>query len=207
MNTVLFVILFCISAYLFKKYFFDGTVGVISNLDGEVYLVRDGPYKQRKSDLLAFIKMKLTILVEALRKDTQYNMTTPVLRLLSNWDRGISIKEIGNMESDAAYVINKQHMAFCLQDAPYPGSNVKTTSLEDTNLITYVCIHELAHMMSAESGHGSEFVLNFKFLLDYSQNIEYTDPFTNKVEPLYIPLNQLNTSDNYCGVELTGSIN
>ena len=49
MNTVLFVILFCISAYLFKKYFFDGTIGVISNLDGEMYLVRDGQYKQRKA--------------------------------------------------------------------------------------------------------------------------------------------------------------
>jgi len=169
--------------------------------------VREGPYKQRKADLLAFIKMKLTILVEALRKDSQYNMTTPILRLLSNWDRGVSIKEIGNMESDAAYVINKQHMAFCLQDGPGLGKPVKTTSLEDTNLITYVCIHELAHMMSDETGHGSEFVLNFKFLLEYSENIEYTDPFTNKVEPLYIPLNMLNTSDNYCGVPLTNAIN
>ena len=155
----------------------------------------------------SIIKMKLTILIEALRKDPQYNMTVSVLRLLSNWDRGLTIKEIGNMESDAAYVINKQHMAFCLQDRPYPGSTVKTTSLEDTNLISYVAIHELAHMMSDETGHGSEFVSNFEFLLDYSKDIDYMDPFTKNVQKLYIPLNKLDTSDNYCGVALTNAIN
>jgi hypothetical protein len=207
MNTVLFVILLAIFAFIFKTYFYDGTKGVVSTLDGKIYDVRQGPYEQRKADLLSFIKMKLTILVQTLRKDPQYNMTEPVLRLLSNWERGISIKEIGNMESDAAYVINKQHMAFCLQDKPYPGSNVKTTNLEDTNLISYVAIHELAHMMSDETGHGSEFVSNFEFLLDYSKDIDYNDPFTKKVEKLYIPLNQLKTSDNYCGVSLTNAIN
>ena len=207
MNTVLIVILFLAIAFFFKKFFFDGTIGVKSTLDGEIYYVRNGPYKQRKADLLAFIKMKLTILVNTLKADPEYNNKSPVIRLLNNWNRGLTIKEIGLMESDAAYVINKQHMAFCLQDKPGVGNPVKTTSLEDTNLISYVCIHELAHMMSDETGHGTEFVQNFEFLLDYSKDITYTNPFTNKTEPLYIPLNQLKTSDNYCGVPLTNAIN
>jgi hypothetical protein len=207
MNTVLVLILFICVAFIFKRFLFDGTVEMMSTIDGKVYRVRNGEYKQRRADLLAFIKLKLTILIETLRKDTQYNMTPSVIRLLSNWDRGITIKEIGIMESDAAYVVNKQHMAFCLQDGPGVGKPVKTTSLEDTNLISYVCIHELAHMMSSESGHGSEFISNFEFLLSYSKGIEYTDPFTKKIEPLYIPLNELDTSDNYCGVSLTNAIN
>ena len=205
-SSVLWTIFFIIVVLLFKRFIFDGTVGVVSHLDGKSYMVRRGPYQQRKADLLAFIKMKLTILVEALKKDTQYNLTTPVLRLISNWNRGLSIKEIGQMETDAAYVINKHQMAFCLQDNPGIGAQVKTTSLDDTNLITYVCIHELAHMMSEETAHGSEFVANFDFLLNYAKGINYTDPFTKKVEPLYIPLNKLNTSDNYCGVSLNNAI-
>ena len=205
-SSVLWAVFFIITVLLFKRFIFDGTVGVRSKLDGKVYMVRKGPYEQRKADLLAFIRLKLTLLVDTLKKDTQYNLTEPVLRLISNWNRGLSIKEIGQMETDAAYVINKHQMAFCLQDSPAIGAPVKTTSLDDTNLITYVGIHELAHMMSDEMGHGSEFVANFDFLLNYAKGINYTDPFTKKVEPLYIPLNKLKTSDNYCGVALNNAI-
>ena len=111
------------------------------------------------------------------------------------------------MESDAAYVINKQYMSFCLQDSPEPGKPLKNTNIEDTNLITYVGIHELAHIMSISTDHGSEFIRNFEFLLRYSQNIDYINPFTGIKEKLYIPLDSLNTADNYCGVELKKSIN
>ena len=97
-------------------------------------------------------------------------------------------------------------MSFCLQDNPNKGK-VKNTNIEDTNLITYVSIHELAHIMSIETDHGSEFIRNFLFLLGYAQNLTYTNPFTNVVEKLYIPLNNLKTADNYCGVELKKSIN
>jgi hypothetical protein len=109
------------------------------------------------------------------------------------------------MENDAAYVINKQHMSFCLQDSPFFGKT-KGNNIEDTNLITYVGIHELAHIMSDEIGHGPEFIKNFDFLLNYSKSLMYKDPFLNKTIPLYIQLNQLNTSDNYCGVLLSNSI-
>jgi len=188
-------------------YIYDGTSKFKSTLDGTYYNVRQGNDSQTKADLLAFIKMKLTILVSALRSEPDYKQDRDVRRLLSNWDRGITIKEIGKMESDAAYVINKQHFAFCLQDLPGVGEKTKTTKLEDTNLITYVGIHELAHIMSEETGHGSEFIRNFEFLLNYAKNIKYTDPFLKKLIPLYIELNKLETSDNYCGVSLQNSIN
>ena len=104
------------------------------------------------------------------------------------------------MESDAAYVINKQYMSFCLPDSI-------NESIDNLNLMTYVGIHELAHIMSSETGHGEEFIQNFQFLLDYSKLLNYYDPILQKEVPVYIQLNKLNTADNYCGVPLINSIN
>jgi len=192
----------------FIRYFYDGTETFKSSIDGKSYKVRIGKDSQLKADLLAFINLKLNILVGALAEDITLKNNIPIQRLVSNWNRGISIKEIGHMESDAAYVINKQDMSFCLQDSPEPGSRTKTTSFADTNLITYVGIHELAHVMSEETGHGDEFIRNFEYLLNYSKNIPYTNPFTGTTEMLYTPLNSVsNTADNFCGVKLVNSIN
>jgi hypothetical protein len=119
--------------------------------------------------------------------------------LIQNWNKGVSVKEIGNMETDAAYVINKKYMSFCLPE--------NDGSLDDINLMTYVGIHELAHIMSYEIGHGTEFIKNFEFLLNYSKKLKYLDPLTNTYQPVYIQLDKLNTSDNYCGVKIVNSIN
>ena len=78
--------------------------------------------------------------------------------------------------------------------------------LEDLNLITYVGIHELSHIMSVEIGHGSEFIENFEFLLNYAKKLVYFDPLLKRQLPVYIQLNQLNTSDSYCGVSLENSV-
>jgi hypothetical protein len=205
LKNMIYILLVFLFISIFKKYIFDGTVEQLSSLDNKVYSVRNGPDKQKKADLLAFLYLKLGILVDTLRNDSRYKSDSAVQRLISNWDKGISVKEIGNLESDAAYVINKQYMSFCLQDSP--GGKSKNTNVEDTNLITYVGIHELAHVMSISIDHGSEFIKNFKFLLDYSSNITYTNPFTKVTEKLYIPLSELKTADNYCGVKIINSIN
>jgi hypothetical protein len=207
LKNVLYGLLIVAAVILFNKYFYDGTQPFRSTIDNRDYKVRLDNNSQLKANLLAFINLKLNILVKALADDPKYKNSEPVQRLIYNWNKGISIKEIGYMESDAAYVINKQDMAFCLQDGPNKRDPTKTTKFSDTNLITYVAIHELAHIMSDETGHGSEFVNNFGLLLDYSQNITYTNPFTNKTETLYTPFKQVTgTSDNFCGVKLQNSM-
>ena len=200
---IILIILICV---LFYHYFYDGTTYIKSNLDGKYYKVRSEENNQHKADLLSIIYIKLNLIVNTLRNDTTYKNTVPVKRLVSNWDKGISIKEIGKMESDAAYVINKKHMSFCLQNKPNKNDN-KIKTFEDINLMTYVGIHELAHIMSDEIGHGSEFISNFEFLLDYSKQLTYFDKLLNKNIPVYIQLDKLNTADNYCGVPLINSIN
>jgi len=205
LKNMIYVLLAFLFLMVFRKYIFDGTVEQLSSIDNKLYNVRNGSDKQKRANLLAFLNLKLGILVNTLRNDPRYKSDPAVQRLVSNWDKGVSIKEIGNFESDAAYVINKQYMSFCLQDSP--NGKLKNTNVEDTNLISYVGIHELAHIMSVSVDHGSEFIKNFKFLLDYSSNITYTNPFTQVTEKLYIPLSELKTADNYCGVKIINSIN
>ena len=189
------IVLTCI---LFYKYIYDGTDYIKSNLDNKYYRVRSKEGKEGKADLLAIINIKLNTIVNSLA-DSNYSSNLNVQRLVSNWRKGVTIKEIGKMETDAAYVINKQYMSFCL-----PENTSK--SLDNVNLMTYVGIHELSHVMSSETGHGSEFIKNFQFLLDYSKKLFYFDPLLKTNMPIYIQLNKLNTADNYCGVSLQNSI-
>lgn len=196
----LFVLLLVIS-YLFYAFIYDGTEHYRSTVDNNKYKIRKGPNSQLRADILATIYKKFKIIVSSLNNDPNYNYLDSVQRLVDTWNKGITIKEIGNMESDAAYVINKKYMSFCIQTK----TNAYNTS--DINLITYVGLHELAHIMSVEIGHGPEFVQNFELLLNYAKNLTYFDTILNKEVPLYIQLNKIKTADNYCGVSLNNSIN
>ena len=115
--------------------------------------------------------------------------------LVSKWSRGINIKETGNMEKDAAYVMNKSRMSFCLRDKP------NGTVLEELDLLTYVAIHELAHVMSNELGHGAEFKKNFYSLLQIGSEIKYLNPETKQMEFVYNS-NTLSNYSQFCGVSL-----
>ena len=187
-----------LAVYTFYVYLYDGTEYVQSTIDGKYYKVRNNRDKQEKADLLAVLYLKLNALVNNLAHST-YISNVNVQRLVVNWGRGVTVKEIGKMETDAAYVINKQYMSFCIPDNT-------SKSLNDINLMTYVGIHELAHIMSQEIGHGDEFISNFEFLLNHAKQLKYFDPILKQNLPIYIQLNKLNTADNYCGVALVNSI-
>ena len=192
---LMFIVLGCV---LFYKYIYDGTGYIKSGLDNKYYRVRSKDGKERNADLLAIINIKLNTIVTSLA-NSSYSSNLNIQRLVTNWGKGVTIKEIGKMETDAAYVINKQYMSFCL-----PENTSK--SIDSLNLMTYVGIHELAHIMSNETGHGDEFISNFEFLLNYSKTLVYYDPLLKKDTFVYIQLNKLNTADNYCGVSLKNSI-
>ena len=58
-----------------------------------------------------------------------------------------------------SYSLNKgEKIVFCLRSE-------ETKQLHDINIIMFVAIHELAHVMSVTIGHNEEFYTNFRFLL------------------------------------------
>ena len=187
-------------------YVYDDTDWFTSTINNQKYRVRNGPesIKQMKCDLLANLNNKLNFIIISLSKEP--NKSDSVNRLLNNWSRGIVIKEIGSMEPEAAYVINKQYLSICLKNF-CNSENCQKYTLDNINLLTYVGIHEMAHIMSEEIGHGDEFKTNFKYLLDYSKNLKLYDPLLKEEFPVFIELNKLKTPDSYCGVSIINSIN
>jgi hypothetical protein len=201
LNKMLFFVTIAVILVLYNRYVYDGTEFITSSIDNNCYRVRNVSDKYLKADMLAMLKNKLDILVESLKNNPKHNSNVNVKRLVSNWNKGVSIKEIGNMETDAAYVINKKYMSFCLQESPGREGFTNKNTIEHINLLTYVGIHETSHIMSGEIGHGPEFIQNFEFLLNYAKTLK--DQSGN---PLYIQLNTLKTPDHYCGVSLVNSI-
>jgi predicted metal-dependent hydrolase len=202
----LVIVIILLTIIINYTYLYDDTDWFTSTIDGKRYRVRNGPesIRQEKTNLLANLINKLDFIIENLSKEQ--NKPEAVSRLISNWNRGIVVKEIGRMETDAAYVINKQYLSICLKNfCTYNKCNQNT--IDNINLLTYVGIHEMAHIMSKEIGHGDEFKTNFKFLLDYSKNLKLYDPLLKNEYPVYIELKKLNTPDSYCGVSIINSIN
>jgi hypothetical protein len=155
-------------------------------------VIKDNDY-QVKANNLAILRIKLNAIVESLRTSDSVDSK----RLIQKWDSGISMKETGRMENDAAYVINKKNMSICLRQTPTGGN------LENIDILTYVAIHELAHIMSIEIGHGDEFIKNFKYLLEHSTNVKYIDPTDSIEKNVYTPPRE---SKSFCGVDVRSSI-
>ena len=88
-----------------------------------------------------------------------------------------------------SYSVNKgEKIVFCLR------SKDDKQELSDLNLMMFVAIHELAHVMTKSVGHTEEFWDNFKYLLKKAMklNIYKRHDFKNKPR-------------SYCGTTITES--
>ena len=84
-------------------------------------------------------------------------------------------------EGKSSYTENKSTIYICLRDP-------KSRKYYDINTLMYVSLHELAHVISHQYGHGDEFKENFDKLLNYAE--------TRGIYDRHIPMPKT-----YCGVE------
>lgn len=77
--------------------------------------------------------------------------------------------EIPLRSGDSAFTENKEVITLCLTD-PDTGKDY------DINTITYVALHELAHVISTTVGHGKIFRENFQKLLKKGAELGIYDP-------------------------------
>lgn len=86
-----------------------------------------------------------------------------------------------------SYSVNKgEKIVFCLRDKKEGETLVKE------NIMTFVSIHELAHLMTKSIGHEPEFWSNFKLLLKISID-----------NGLYKNIDFNSTPKPYCGINIT----
>ena len=180
---ILFIILVALKMYYDSDVF--NLRCIVSTIDGKKYCVRERDNIQKASNLLARTTEKLEYLVENVGQ--RYPKRENVKRLVENFNP-TTIKETLPTSEYTAYSENKgEKLAFCLNKKKQNNDN-----LIDSNTLTFVAIHEVAHIMTASVGHTEEFWNNFKFLLENAVELKLYTPVDYKKEP-----------ENYCGMNIT----
>lgn len=165
------------------------TVIVVSKVDGKPYKVRDMDDKQHAADLLANLRIRLTNLCNILEK--KYPDKPQVKFMVKNFrsDPHRFLEATPDSEH-TSYSVNKgESIHLCLRQRQGPDE-----SLVDENVMTFVALHELAHVCTESLGHGPDFWNNFGWLLKEAEanNLyKYTDFSAHPVS--------------YCGVYITDS--
>jgi predicted metal-dependent hydrolase len=165
------------------------TVSVKSSVDGNTYQVRDMPDKQEAADLLARVRQRMQKLYNYLI--ATYPEKLQVKQLRQNFKPDPSrISESTPDAEHTSYSVNKgESVHLCLRQRQ--GNN---ESLVKENIMVFVALHEMAHMITPTIGHGPDFWNNFGWLLKIAEDqgiYKYEDFSAHPVS--------------YCGVKITDS--
>lgn len=118
--------------------------------------------------LIAFI-LKYFV-VEYYYSDTYDKYYDPKLEEIR--DRlSVAIPEIKNVDisgSNKSFTINKKHVYICSKD--------ESGQYYDDNMLTYVILHELAHVLCDEVGHTEKYKQIFRSLLERAHKAGLYDP-------------------------------
>lgn len=159
---------------------------IVSNVDGETYCVRERAKLELAADLLAKVTNKCKELVVYVGEKYKDKGDKRVRLLVENFDPK-RVSETLPTSEFTAYSENKgEKIAFCLNKKKEGGK------LIDLDTLTFVAIHELAHVMTKEEGHKLVFWQNFKFLLENA-----------KEAGIYNPVNYKQNPTEYCGMQIT----
>lgn len=95
-----------------------------------------------------------------------------------------------NPDRDTSYTLDKgAEIALCLRHASPPS---KVEEIHDLNTLTFVALHELAHLGIEETGHPLVFMKTFRFLLESAEEAG-----------IYKSPDYYNHPKEYCGIVIT----
>jgi hypothetical protein len=119
--------------------------------------------------------------------ENNYPSDDRVKRLTKGFRRA-KIEEAPN-DDGSSYTINKGDLvALCLRHKE------KDHPFHDYNTLLFVVIHEMAHIASISEGHNTEFITNFKWLLQEAKKFGHYEPVNYQKSPM-----------TYCGVKVTNN--
>jgi hypothetical protein len=171
-----------------------------SKIDNKDYLVRNLKDKQDAADLLAKIRIKLIKIVDHLKgvnddqvkkyaaDESALNDTRAAFERLIGRFQPDNISESTPNNKYTSYSVNKgQKIVFCLR-----AKGTKDEALVEENVIMFVAIHELSHIMTESVGHTDEFWNNFRILLRVAVELK-----------LYKNRDYSSNPADYCGTKIT----
>ena len=180
---VVFIIAVIILLYIRNYY---GEVDyVTAKADGRKYLVRKLPDRQRGAEMLAELNEKLARLVSHMV--AKHGGNADVQRLYKNYNPE-AVSEGGAEIGYTSYSVNKgEKIVMCLRQ--------RDNKFVDDNVLVYVAVHELGHLMTDEIGHTDKFWKNFRWLLREAMSIDLYKKVDFAAEP-----------QQYCGIQITSSV-
>ena len=180
---IILVLIICIKIYRDSDEF--NLKCIVSDKDGMKYCVRERSKLTLAADRLADVNTKMQQLVQHCKN--KFPDRDNIKRLVAGFNPKKIIETLPTSEF-TAYTENKgEKIAFCL------NSEKNSDHLIDPNTLTFVAIHELAHIASESIGHESkEFWQNFKFLLEQAKDINIIELVDYKKQP-----------KRYCGMTIS----
>ena len=162
-------------------------IEVKSSVDGEMYTVRDMPDKQNAADTMARVRLKMNKL--KIHLESTVPDKTQVQQLMRNFEANANrFKEATPDAEHTSYSVNKgEEVHFCLRQRE-DGDE----SLVNEDIITFVAIHEMGHMITKTIGHGPDFWNNFAWLLQEAEKIGVYTHKDFRAHPV-----------SYCGMKIT----
>ena len=209
LSDIIIVILVVMLIYCILKdpvYDYFTMTNIKSDIDGITYpVVSKYEDKQKASDLMAGINVFTRDMIQKLKatyidkdldpkfietpKEVEYRKGKEVTLILLKRYNSSSLKENEPETPDkTAYTINKgDTIALCLREK-VSGKN----EFHDLEILKFVMLHELAHIITKELDHTQVFWTNFRFLLEFCEK-----------NGIYTSANYFSKNSNYCGLPIT----
>ena len=163
-------------------------VSVKSQRNQQTYQVQNLPDKQPACEMMANIHEKLNTLINRYKNDPA-TLADPRVQTMIERFRPENMCENSVHSDTTSYSENKgDRIVVCLRDKAPPYA------LVDENTVTFVVLHEMAHLMTTTIGHTPEFWANFRRILHDAVGVG-----------IYQPVNYARSPVEYCGMKITDS--
>lgn len=205
MQIVFLIAIVIAVCYAFKRAYDSGMrrgfakiVPVRSTVDGRMYSVQDKPDKLEAANVLARVRQKMKSLMACLKRtggagekgsqdEKEFGSYESRVQRLSDRFDADKISEGNEDPKYTTYTLNKgEKMVFCLR------ARGQDDRVHDLEMLTFVAIHEMAHVASITEHHTPEFHSNFKWLLQTAVNCGVYQPENFKKRPR-----------KYCGITVS----
>jgi len=162
-------------------------VSIKSRVDGKEYLVRDLVDKHEAADLMAKVRIKLNNL--KIHLQSKYPYKPQVVQLVRNFEAHPNRFFESTPDAElTSYSVNKgEAVHLCLRQRE--GND---ESLVAEEIMVFVAIHEMGHMITESIGHGPDFWNNFAWLLKEAESIDIYKHMDFRAHPV-----------KYCGMSIT----
>lgn len=189
---ILLISVICILYYILIYRDESDLIQMKSNIDNDIYIVRDWPDSIHAANLLAKIKQNIYQLIDLLnsKKETEYKNYEPYIDNLNRKIKNCIISENSQYNPYTSYSVSKgEKLVFCLREKN------KNATLHDINLLMYVVLHEISHIACTEYGHTDLFKNIFAFFTKIAVE-----------NNLYTKIDFENSPKIYCGMTIQASI-